>query len=246
MSDVGILEILLRRRRLIPLVALFAVLVGFGVAHKSGGERSGGFAQTRILLGAVNGPSTSLDGVSPQTLMIKAPLLADQLGTAMRTARLAKAVGIDPSMLAVRVPAYGAPRVGVPIAISATEVAAGAAVPNVLQVKSDDALPLLTISAQAPDQQTAARIVEAPNPLHTPRAAAAPPPRAKPSAQILVQQLGPVRARTVTAKGKPVVAVIAGFVAFGFGCCALVIATGLLRARRGARRAAPSTAPRMV
>lgn len=242
-DDHGILETLLTRRRWIPLIALLSVLAGVGIWHHGAGTRQGGFAQLKVLLGSVNAQSTALDGVSPQTLMVKAPLLGDQLGTAKRTGEIAAAAGVDPKLLAVRVPAYGPPRVGVPIALSGTEVAAGAAVPYVLTVSADVALPLLTISAQAPDAATAARLVQAADTMLDRSVADAAPRHAAANSRLLVQQLGVVSSKTVVARSKPVLAVVAGFVFFVMGCCALIAWTGIQRTRRRRGATPGPTAP---
>lgn len=244
MADEGILEILLRRRRLVPLVAVFAVLAGLGMWHHSSGARSGGFAQTQVLLGAVSGRATPLDGVSPITLLLKAPLLADQLGTESHGAQLAERVGIPRDQLAIRVPAYdGVAPDPIPNAVEASQVASGSAAPNVLLVRvADPQLPLITISAQAPDADRAAAIVTAAVALLNKSVADATPPHARPDAKILVQQLGPVRAKQVAARTKRVVAIAAGLLTFVFGCCALIVVTGITRARRRRAQVLP-TAP---
>jgi hypothetical protein len=244
-ADVGILEILLRRRRLVPVVAVVALLAGLGMWHHSSGARSSGFAQAQVLFGAVNGQATPLDGVSPITLLLKAPLLADQLATPSRGAELAQMIGVPRDQLAVRVPAYdGIAPDPVPNAVEAQETASGSAVPNVLIVKFPNTqLPLITISAQAVDARHAAAIVTAGVTLLNEGVTQATPPHARADAKILVQQLGPVRAKDVAARTKPIVAVAAGLLTFVFGCCALIAVTGLMRARRRARQPLGPTAP---
>jgi hypothetical protein len=238
-DDHGILETLLVRRRWIPLIALLSVVVGFGVAHHGAGTRKGGYAQLKVLIGSANGQSSNLDGVSPQALSTKAPLMADQLGTASRSAEIARQAGIDPRLLAVRVPAFDAPKVGVPVALSATEVAAASSVPYVLRVGSAPILPLLTITGLAPDAASAARLVQAADAMLDRSVARSTPRHTSIRSRLLVQQLGTVQSRTIVTRSKPILAVVAGFLFFGFGCCALIAWTGIHRTRR--RRARSSS-----
>jgi hypothetical protein len=236
MDVLDIFRVLLRHRLLLVAGLLVAALIGYAVAQRTSEQRANPTASARLLVGPSNATATTLDTVTPETLMMKAPLLADVLSTDDMRARIAQRAGIRPDQLTVMGPAFGAPTVAVPLATRATEVAAIAGTPFALVVRSSEQIPVITMMAQAPSAAAAAKLIDAAGgTLRDFVEHPVTPVRKKHGARLVVQQLGPIEVRTIMSGHARILAVAAGIVVFGFWCCSIVILAGLARVRRNAR-----------
>lgn len=238
MDILDIFRVLLRHRLLLVAGVVVAVLIAFAVGRRTSEQHANQTASARLLIGPSNATATTLDTVTPETLMTKAPLLADVLSTDDMRAQIAQRAGIRADQLTVMGPAFGAPTVAVPLATRATEVAAIAGTPFALVVRSSDQLPVITMLAQAPTSAAAAKLIDAAGGTlrdFVERRAATVGKKKKHTVRLVVQQLGPIEVRTIVSGHARILAFAAGIVMFGFWCCAIVLLAGLVRVRRNVR-----------
>jgi hypothetical protein len=235
MDVLDIFRVLLRHRLLLVAGVLVAGVIGYGVAQRTSQQQANPTASARLLVGPSNATATTLDTVTPDTLLMKAPLLADVLSTDAMRVTIARRTGIRPDELTIMGPAFGAPTVAVPLATRATEVAAIAGTPFALVVRSSDHLPVITMTASAPSTASAAKLIDAAGGTLRDFVEHPSAPVRKKDPRLVVQQLGPIEVRTIISGHSGILAVAAVIVVFGFWCCAIVVLAGVARVRRDAR-----------
>jgi hypothetical protein len=254
MEILPLLRILWRRRLLVALGMVAALALGFVAG--GGPKATSGVAKARVVLDTPTSQLIQNDPAGAQTLPWRARLIAHLTATEATKARLAARLGIAPDQLAVVDPALATPDAPASLPKAAAEAAATIGAPYVLGVHAEDeSLPIVLVEAYAPDRRRAARLAEAgvavlKNAAPPPEAVANVPPAvaesdaasADPRALqgFVVENVGPVRARTVTANELPVKAIGVPVVTFGLWCACLVLGPLLARFRRRRSVALPA------
>lgn len=244
MDVLDIFRVLMRHRPLLVAGVVAAALIAFALAKHTTNEKASPTASARLLIGPSNVTASTSNIVSADTLMMKAPLLADVLSTGDMRATIARHAGIRAGQLTVMGPAFAAPTIPVPLATRATEVAAVAGTPFALVVRADKTIPVIMMTAAAPTSAGAAKLIDAAGSslrdfVELPSAG----DRKSSTTRLVVQQLGPIEVRAIPHNHSRIIAVAAGFVVFGFWCCTIVVLAGVARVRRNAR--ARQAAPRL-
>ncbi len=222
MEVLPLLHLLWRRRLALAVGAIAAIALAFVVG--SGGSTSSGFASTRIVLDTPTSQVVDADPTGADSLAWRASLLTHLLARETVTRELADRLGLRPDQLAVVDRGLGAPQAPASLPESASE----AAFPNgalyvLTAYLEDEALPIVTLDAQAPDRAGAQRLADAgaaalkaevPAPggeLDTAAESAAQlqeltaVPRGRQG--LVVEDVGTVRAKTVVASADPIKAV---------------------------------------
>ncbi len=240
MEIVVMLRELWRRRWLVLLSGLLAVLIGLLMAYKvsppfklQSRAYTVGIASTTAMLDTPSsqvvdlGDANDSVAASAGSLPGRAALLASVLTISPLKEEIAKTAGVDPRTLISGSPAPGSalpvPSIG---SISAKSRAA-----SFLTVTTFDGLPMLSVNVTAPDEQTAARLSNSAikvlishlNTLATTDGVPA-------NRRLVVKQLG--ESRAATAKHGPSRKLAAVAVVFIFGLlCAAILTVSWIRTR---------------
>jgi hypothetical protein len=227
----SILAVLGRYRVLVAIGALVTVLAAvaaMGVQHK---VEVTGSAESRVL---IDTPRSLRVDLRPQseTVGAQATLIADLLSSDEQAAAIARAVGVSPDKVAVRIVSLATNTIPSPLAQRASEAAATAPQPYVLTVLAGDFdVPIITLTATGPTVRAAARLAEA----GTSAVAVLTQTRApSPKRALKSEPLGPVRTQEVVSAGRGKIIFVGGaIVLFVVWCCAIVVGAGVIRAWRG-------------
>lgn len=239
MEVLPFIRTLWRRRRLVGLGAVVALVVALAAGGST--PTSSAVAWTRVTLDT---PTSQLVKSAPggaSTLPWRASLVAHLLGTDAAQRQLARQLGVRPDQVVVVDRALADPKVPASMPDRAAEAAAVTVAPYVLSVYlRNPMLPLISVEAAAPDRAAAERLAAAAVAVLKSQGSpggryASPVETGGGVAQTLqafvVEQVAPVRAKTVTASALPMKAVVAPIVLFALWCAFLVLAP-LLPGRR--------------
>jgi hypothetical protein len=244
MEIVSILRVLRRHRILVALgVALTAFLVltmsyrvSFLRPSLASKQQTSGLASARVILAARTQPAFDLESQITDTLGTRAALLSDLLSSDNVRARIARGAGLQPSQLAVLTPVWGPPAIDVALPVSATEAAGLTYEPYVLSVTSEGKIPIISLTTTGPDALRAAKVANAGVAAVTELIAS----KSFGRPDIVVEPLGPARARTLVTGPKKAIAIGAALVVFAVWCTAIVFLSWFTARRRRQRRMKPA------
>jgi hypothetical protein len=227
-----ILRELWRKRLLVAIAGILAVVVGMAVAYQlpslSSRQYDVGVATARALLDTPSSAVADLGGEEGNNavgaLPGRAALLANLLTSAPLKDEIAKRAGVPPSKLIANTPA---------LAATTRDRRVDDRTAFTLTVQNEVDLPLLTVMTQAPDAQTAQRLANSAVAIlnqHVSSVAGAdsvPAPR-----RLVVKPLGPARAGISTRGPRRMYALIAAFILFGLACTGIIVVSSLVRTWR--------------
>jgi hypothetical protein len=145
-------------------------------------------------------------------------------------------MGIAPSALVVSAPYLSAAPIGVPLPTRALDAAAVKPEPYQLAIQGVGANPIIGIDAQAPTRAQAARLAAVA--IDALRTRIAAPATAADPQQLVLENVGPVRAKEVNQDSPFKAAAAASIAAFTLWCGIIVFTAGVhRRSRRSARLA---------
>jgi hypothetical protein len=153
-------RVLWRRRLLLGVGLLAAVAVAFALG--SSPPSTSAVAWTRVVLDTPKSQLVDAEPVAANSLPWRAGLLAHLLATPGTQEQIARAAGLRPEDLKVIDPTTVRPPVLAAVPQKASEAASSATPPYTLVATvADDALPLLALTATAPDRAAARRLASA-------------------------------------------------------------------------------------
>lgn len=147
------LRLLSARRLLMGIGAVLAVLLAYAVAGAI--TPSGGEATTSVLLDKSRSQVVDATPAGASGLPWRATLLTGLLGTQRATREIAHGAGIPVDKLAVLNSNLEAPTVPASLPQTAADTTAIPPDPYLLTASADGILPLVSLTAQAPDQREA-------------------------------------------------------------------------------------------
>lgn len=234
MELLSVIDVLRRRWVLVAAGGIVAILVGaltsgaLGIGPTAGEDRSSAVASARIVIDTARPLAADL-GASDATIDTQAVLLAESLADAAQQAALARSARVPRSMLTVLTEGSSPAKLSA-LGLAAEQVGRESATSLTLRVQSNPEVPIITVSASAPDRWTAARLAAAVEPVIESLAAARAPNQKR---RLTAEQLGGVRVAGVTDAGPPpAVGVFASVAVFMAWCFCLVVAVGLARGWR--------------
>ena len=244
MELISILRVLRRHRLLVGAGVALAVFVAMIASYqvsffppKLGSRvKTSGTATARVIIAARTQPAFDLKSHITDTLGLKASLLADFLSADEVRSQIARRAGLEPGEVGVMSPVWSAPKIALPLPVSATEAAGLAREPYLLTVGSTGDIPIITLKATGPDALRAATVVNSGITAIGGLIAA----RSKGRPEILVERLGPAVAKTTVAGPRKAVALAGAFVVLGMWCAGIVVLEWFVRRRLGR---GPRTSP---
>jgi hypothetical protein len=219
MEIVSLLRTLWRRRYL----AAAGVVVALAVAAltMSRPAASSGIAKTRVSLDTPESQLVTNSTKGMESLPWRATMFASLLGDDDARTRIAQEMNIRPDQLNVVDQELTFPQIPASLPKTAALAGNGGVEPYKLTTHTDDVLPLIEITAEAPDRASAARLAQAA--VHALDANVS--PIDTPSLQGLdVEQVSAVKAKTVEgASGKKMAVMIAmGLIVFWWGALTVI------------------------
>jgi hypothetical protein len=212
------------------LVSLGAVLA-LAVAVKVGAGVSDGraLAEVRVLLDTPQSQLTNVDPPRVESLPWRANLLSLLLATEPARRQLAREAGIPAQQLAVVDSDLATPIVPASLPAKAAEPAANPSEVYLLSVHTDPTIPLISLEAQAPDREAAARLAEAA--AHALKISAAPSdmPEAR---TFIAEPVGPIKTRSLAAGHRTLRMLGVAIVLFGLWCAGVVLVSAIVRSMR--------------
>jgi multisubunit Na+/H+ antiporter MnhG subunit len=255
MDTITILRELVRLRRFVIGVAVFAVLVGAMVMFKlpslTPRHHDVGYATTQIL---VDTPSSQVVDVSPKgsdTLGQRANVLASLIVDGVVKSQIVRYAGLKPNQLhgvsdAATLPTTGSGS-GQPLAPLPTPSGSNAFIltTHALTDASNDPLPIIQIDAQAPTRAAAARLAQATiNGLHDYLKSTAAIQRIPDAQQLHVDGLGVPSVTTQSRGPSNLIVLLAVVVSFVLGCAGVLGVARLVRRWHAAEAAETASPPR--
>jgi hypothetical protein len=236
-SAVITLRELWRRRLLVLAAALIAASVGVMVAYRPGlppesRQYHVGLASTDVLIDTPNSQVVSLksDPEEGNKLEGRASLLASVIAANPLRTEIAHRSGVDPNSLAAVPPTTDAGPS--PLSTAATKTPTGATA-HVLTLHVDTTLPIISVVAQAPDTETAARLSNgAVAVLKDHLRSVATTQKVPHARQLVVKQLGAARTAKVTRGPRRLYALLLGILIFTLACAAILMIPRLARGWR--------------
>jgi hypothetical protein len=237
MELLSVIAALSRRLLAVILGAVLAVAAGAAASGAIGGPDDSKVAGQAIVRVMVDTPeSTAVTTVTKgtDTIGLRAFMLADLMARDSARDVIARGANIGAGELAILGPSMAAPPIQGTLpelsTMAASELAAGQH-EYVLNLRSDSAIPIVSIAASAPDARGAVRLADA-----AVDALQAMTVRQAGSSGVRIQPLG--AARSVEVLARPNRRWIIGFVAalavFVLWCAAIVVAAGVARFWRDA------------
>jgi len=228
MEFIGILRVLSRRRLLVSVGALCAVLLGLVLALHGGATAVTTIASTRVLVDAPGDRAIDLGSEVSDTLALRAQLLADLLTTDAAHAQIAQYAGMPRSQFAILGPSAGPPPLPITTAVKTADAARVPREPYVLAALADGDSPIISITATGFDPAGEARLVAgAAKSLESIVAGGGLEARRS----LTTQRLGPVTVKQLPGKSRAPLALAGAVVAFALWCGMLVILPALFRVR---------------
>lgn len=239
MDILRILGVLWRRRLLVGIGALAAVVL---CVLPVGRSAPSGQALSRVLVDTPTSLLADVGARGSSTAAMRASLLADLMASDQAKAAIARGARLPAGELVIHSPSGDPPLVANPLAERASIATAAATARYALSIRPDPRVPIISISAFAPDSRSAAKLAES---ATASLAATARGPAGKRSV-IALRPLGPVDASEVAGPSSQMRNRILVLVAFLFWCGVLVVAAGVVRWWRalGFHTATQAPAPR--
>jgi hypothetical protein len=219
MEIVSLLQTLWRRRYL--AAAGVVVAIALAALTMSRPAASSGVATTRVSLDTPESQLVTNATKGMESLPWRATMFASLLGDDAARTRIAQEMDLRQDQLDVVDQELTFPQVPASLPKTAALAGNGGAEPYRLTTHTDDVLPLIEITAEAPDRASAARLAQAA--VHALEANVS--PIDTPSLQGLdVEQVSRVRAKTVEgASGKKMALMVAmGLIVFWWGALTLI------------------------
>jgi hypothetical protein len=239
MELLNVLKLLWRRRFVVGLGAVVAVLVGAAasgvlpIRSAAGESEVAGEALARVLVDTPDPLAGTVQPTGADTIQRRTVLLADLMTSDRMKSTIAKRAGRRAGEVVVVELSDSEPTVPGELPERAATAATTVATERyVLDVRTDAAVPIISIGASAPDARSARILAE--EAVDALRSVTARPSGRK--AGVEVQPLGVVRAREVAGDSDPRVRVglAAATLVFAMWCGAVVVACGLARMWRSA------------
>jgi hypothetical protein len=243
MESITILRELWRLRYLVVLGGLLAIAIGLMTAYRvslappklESRQYDVGVASARMLIDTPDSQVVDLNPKGAASLGTRASLLANLMASGPVKAIIARDAGVPANRLvAVAPPATGA-TVPTPLSQTAAQNAnvAGA---YLLTLQADETLPIISIEAQAPDANQAARLANAATTgLRDYLKSVAGAQNVPAARQVVISGLGAAQSAKVVRGPRRLFAIAAFVFVFGFICFSLIMVSGIAR---GWRRAA--------
>jgi hypothetical protein len=230
MELVTVLRVLWRYRALVAIGAVLAVIAGSSIAYRLGlppesRQYSVGMGEATALVDTPSSQVVDLGGeTGPDiaTLSGRATLLASLMTSSPIKDQIATRAGADPDKLIAIPP---------PSDVGITDEGAAAAMKNrdaiVLKARvptlESGEVPIIAVETQAPDAELAAKLAdESIAALKDHLRSIAGADRVPDERRVVVSELGPARATTVTRGPRPALGVVAALFLFGAACAAIV------------------------
>jgi hypothetical protein len=243
MEAVAILRDLWRRRLVVAVVAVIALLIGLQLAFRisppftlKSRTYHVGIASTTAL---VDTPASqvvdlgdSSDNSAAAALPGRAMLLANLITTSPLKDEIARQAGINPRTLIATMPSDTGTAAGGGQTASLTGATVSASDPraSTLTVQTFEGLPMLAVQTQAPTAAAAARLSDgAIHVLEVHVNSLAGTDRVPAGRRLVVKQLGAARVATVQRGPSRMLALIAAMFVFMLGCAAILGVTWLTR-----------------
>jgi hypothetical protein len=156
---VAVLRLLWHRRLLVLLGAILAAGAAYALGPSPTPSR--GFASTRVLLDTSRSQLVADAPEGADTLWWRATLAAQMLGTEDNRRNIAAAAGIPPASLDVTDLELTFPTIPASLPGAAVKGAYSSNRPFALNLHTDDIVPIIEITANAPDRASAVRLTEA-------------------------------------------------------------------------------------
>ena len=219
MEVVALLRVLWRRRR--AVLAGLVVALCIGVVASRGASTTVGVASKRVVLDTVDSQLVEAEPVGADTLAWRAALLADLMGSDAGRPRIAHTLGVSEHDVAVVAPYLNEPAKNTPLSRRATEAAAVTEEPYVVAIQAAEPLPIIRIDSTAPSRADAVRLARAA--ADAVKAAAAAHADTPDLLGFVVEDVGPVRAKTITDGPRRVIAGVLALVLFAGWCIGLLV-----------------------
>ena len=230
MELVTFLRLLWRYR--IAMAVGFLVALALGFLATRGAETHVTVASTRVVLDTPESQLIEDLPTGADTLVWRAALLADLAASDSLRTEIESQAHVADAQLAVTAPYMATPPVVVPLpvaALSAAEAQADAE-PFGVAVQGVDNLPIISINTHAPTRGAAVRLAHATASVLESAAAAH---RGEPRTQsFVVEDVGPVKAKTITDGPRKIAGAIVVILVFGLWCFVLAFGTGIHRRRK--------------
>lgn len=228
MELVALLRVLWRLRR--PVLIGLAVAVCVGFLASRGATSTVGVASKRVVLDTVDSQLVDAEPVGADTLAWRAALLADLMAGDAGRPRIARALGTPERDIAVVAPYLNAPAKDTPLSRRAAEAGAVTSEPYVVAIQAAEPLPIIRIDTTAPSRVDAVRLAQAAGAAL--KAAAAAHVDTPELLGFVVEDVGPVRGRTIADGPRRVMAGVLALVLFGLWCVGLLVVSAVSDARR--------------
>jgi hypothetical protein len=243
MESITILRELWRLRYLVFLGALLALAIALMTAYRvslappklESRQYHVGLASARVLIDTPDSQVVDLNPKGADALSSRASLLANLMASSPVKAVIARAAGVPANQLVAVAPSATGPTAPTPLSKAASE-SASAANTYVLTMQADETLPIIAVSAQAPDADQAARLANAASTgLRYYLRSVAGAQNVPAARQVVISSLGAAQSADVVKGPRRLFAVIAFIFIFGLACFGVVMVSGIAR---GWRRAA--------
>jgi hypothetical protein len=218
MGLAAVLRLLWRRRIAVAIGAAVALAGAFTLGRSP--TPASGVAKTRVV---IDTPQSQLAADAPHgvnTLYWRATLLGMLLGTDAARQQMANELHVPVTQVATVDLELTAPAVPASLPNAATQAASGTSAPYVVNVHTDDVLPVVSIDTSAPDKAGAARLASAA--VHALQNSGS--AQATPVVQgLTVSQVSPIDAREIAGgSGKAKMAAVAVLL-FGVWCLGVAL-----------------------
>lgn len=237
MQFVTILRELARFRLLVLAVGLLAVVVGLSNGYRIGlppslesRQYQVGIASATALVDTPRSQVVDLGGetgTDVATLSARASLMASLVASSPLKDEIARRAGIAPDQLIASPPATVGPAASPAPHVSGSSISASDPRAHVLRADvpalESGAMPIITVDTQAPEPARAARLAdEAVAVLKAHVKSVAGLDRVPEGRRIVLTQLGPARAATVSRGPRALFGLLAAIAVFGLGCGAIL------------------------
>ena len=243
MEAITILRELWRLRYLVFLAAILALAIALMTAYRislappklESRQSHVGLASARVLVDTTDSQVVDLNPKGADALSSRASLLANLMASSPVKTIIARDAGVPASQLVAVAPSATGPTAPTPLSKAATE-SASAAQTYILTLQADETLPIIAVSAQAPDADQAARLANAASTgLRDYLRSVAGAQNVPAARQVVISSLGAAQSANVVKGPRRIFAVIAFIFIFGLACFGVIMISGIAR---GWRRAA--------
>lgn len=233
MELLAIARILWCRRLLVALGAVAVIALAVMVA--TGPASTTAVATTRVALDTERSQLVDGDPPGADTLIWRGQMLADLVASRPVADRIAREAGIPADQLFVVDPELSIPTIAGAIPRHAVEVAAVETEPYVLTVGWNVNVPIIGVTASAPDRAHAKRLANAAvDSLERSDTEVG----SRRIQGFVVESIAPVEVEVTVSGRKRAIAVMMAVVLLGLWCAAIVVGSSLLAGRRRRRATA--------